>query len=163
MQERIAIPVHNEAYQLVAYAGRSIQWEEPKYRFPPGFHKSQELFLLHRAKHSGNDAVIVVEGFFDAAKVWQAGHRNVAALMGSSLSDAQAGLLHNHFRSAVLMLDGDAAGRSASEAIARRLSQVMPVEAIHLKSGVQPDQLSPREINEMLSGQAKSKSLSYMS
>jgi hypothetical protein len=72
MHQRVVIPVHNKANQLVAYAGRSIHAQEPKYRFPPGFHKSQELFLLHRAGHSGHDGVIVVEGFFDAAKVWQA-------------------------------------------------------------------------------------------
>ena len=36
---------------------------------------------------------MVVEGFSDAAKVWQAGHRNVVALMGSSLSETQSGLL----------------------------------------------------------------------
>lgn len=156
MQGRVVIPVRNRAHQLVAYAGRSIQGEEPRYRFPAGFHKSQELFLLHRASHSGNDAVIVVEGFFDAAKVWQAGHRNVVALMGSSLSDLQAGLLHQHFRSAVLMLDGDAAGQAATETITRRLSQVMDVEPIHLKPGVQPDQLAVREVNDTLSGHLRS-------
>ena len=96
--------------------------------------------------------MIVVEGFFDAAKVWQAGHRNVVALMGSSLSDVQAGLLQKHFRSAVLMLNGDAAGQAATEAITQRLSQIMDVEPIHLKPGVQPDQLAPREINDTLSG-----------
>jgi hypothetical protein len=152
MQGRVVIPVHNTAYQLVAYSGRSIQGEEPKYRFPPGFHKSQELFLLNRASHSGNDSVIVVEGFFDAAKVWQAGHRNVVALMGSTLSEVQAGVLQKHFRSAVLMLDGDAAGQAATEAITQRLSQIMDVEPIHLKPGVQPDQLAPREMNDTLSG-----------
>lgn len=152
MQGRVVIPVHNRAHELVAYAGRSIQGDEPKYRFPPGFYKSQELFLLHRARLSGNDAVIVVEGFFDAAKVWQAGHRNVVALMGSSLSDTQAGVLQKYFRHAVLMLDGDPAGRAATEAISRRLSQVMEVEPIHLMPGVQPDQLAPTEMNETLSG-----------
>jgi DNA primase len=152
MQGRVVIPVHNRAHELVAYAGRSIKGDEPKYRFPPGFYKSQELFLLHRARLSGNDAVIVVEGFFDAAKVWQAGHRNVVALMGSSLSDTQAGLLQKHFRHAVLMLDGDPAGRAATEAISRRLSQIMEVEPIHLMPGVQPDQLAPKEMNETLSG-----------
>ena len=96
--------------------------------------------------------MIVVEGFFDAAKVWQAGHRNVVALMGSSLSDTQAGLLQKHFRQAVLMLDGDDAGRAATDAITRRLSQIMEVEAIHLTPGVQPDQLAPIEMNETLSG-----------
>jgi len=99
--------------------------------------------------------VIVVEGFFDAAKVWQAGHRNVVALMGSSLSDVQSGLLHKHFRSAVLMLDGDAAGQAATEAITPRLSQVMDVDPIHLKPGVQPDQLALREINDTLSGHVR--------
>ncbi len=152
MHGRVVIPIHNKAYQLVAYAGRSIQGEEPKYRFPPGFHKSQELFLLHRARHSGNDAVVIVEGFFDAAKVWQAGHRNVVALMGSSLSDAQTALLHRQFRAALLMLDGDTAGQSATEVIAQRLAPVMRVSVIHLRPGVQPDQLVPREINDMLSG-----------
>jgi len=156
MQGRVAIPIHNSAYQLVAYAGRSIQGEEPKYRFPPGFHKSQELFLFHRARHSGSNAVLIVEGFFDAAKVWQAGHRNVVALMGSSLSEAQTTLLHRQFRSALLMLDGDTAGQSATEAIARRLAPVMKVNTIHLKPGVQPDQLAPTEINNMLSGRMRS-------
>jgi len=156
MQGRVAIPIHNSAYQLVAYAGRSIQGEEPKYRFPPGFHKSQELFLFHRARHSGSSEVLIVEGFFDAAKVWQAGHRNVVALMGSSLSEAQTTLLHRQFRSALLMLDGDTAGQSATEAIARRLAPVMKVNTIHLKPGVQPDQLAPTEINNMLSGHMRS-------
>ena len=151
MQGRVVIPIHNKANQLVAYAGRSIQGDEPKYRFPPGFHKSQELFSFHRARHSGSDSVIIVEGFFDAAKVWQAGYRNVVALMGSSLSDAQAGLLL-HFRSGLLMLDGDSAGQGGTEVIRKRLTGAMDVEVIHLKPGVQPDQLEPREINDLLTG-----------
>ncbi len=155
MQGRIVIPIHNKDYQLVAYAGRSMQGEEPKYRLPPGFHKNQELFLFHRARHSGNNEVIVVEGFFDAAKVWQAGHRNVVALMGSSLSERQAERLQQKFRSAVLMLDGDAAGQAATEAITRRLSQAMDVVPIHLQPGVQPDQLAPKEINDLLSGHVR--------
>jgi DNA primase len=94
--------------------------------------------------------VIIVEGFFDAAKVWQAGDRNVVALMGSSLSDVQAGLLPQHFRSRLLMLDGDSA--AGTEAIRQRLTGAMDVEVIHLKPGVQPDQLEPREINDLLAG-----------
>ncbi len=121
MQGRIVIPIRNKAHELVGYAGRSIDGQEPKYRFPAGFHKSQELFQLHRARQAGTDTVIIVEGFFDAAKVWQAGNRNVVALMGSSLSESQAGLLEKHFRSAVLMLDGDAAGQKATTVIASRL------------------------------------------
>jgi DNA primase len=75
---------------------------------------TKSRLLFHRARHSRSNEVLIVEGFFDAAKVWQAGHRPVVALMGSSLSEAQTTLLHRQFRSALLMLDGDTAGQSAN-------------------------------------------------
>ena len=49
MHGRIVIPIHNERGELVAYAGRSIDGSEPRYKLPAGFHKSVELFNLHRA------------------------------------------------------------------------------------------------------------------
>jgi DNA primase len=94
--------------------------------------------------------VIIVEGFFDAAKVWQAGNRNVVALMGSSLSEVQAGRLQNRFHSAVLMLDGDTAGLKGTASIAECLSHAMEVSIIRLPDGRQPDQIRSREINEAL-------------
>jgi hypothetical protein len=49
----IAIPIHNVKGELVAYTGRAVnstQAElEGKYKFPPGFQKSLEVFNLHRA------------------------------------------------------------------------------------------------------------------
>ncbi|MGA7410202.1 MAG: hypothetical protein WBW33_06935 [Bryobacteraceae bacterium] len=80
MSGRLVIPIHNERGELVAYAGRSIDGSEPRYKLPAGFRKSQVLFSLHRV--TGPD-VIVVEGFFDCMKVWQAGHQAVVSLMGS--------------------------------------------------------------------------------
>jgi hypothetical protein len=38
---RCVIPIRDENSQLVAYAGRAVNGEEPKYRFPAGFRKSQ--------------------------------------------------------------------------------------------------------------------------
>ena len=46
---RCVIPIRDEKSQLVAYAGRAVNGEEPKYRFPAGFRKSQVLFNLDRA------------------------------------------------------------------------------------------------------------------
>ena len=82
MHGRVVIPIRNERHDLLAYAGRAINGEEPKYRFPSGFHKSQVLFNLNRAKQDRDRNVIIVEGFFDAIKFYQAGHANVVALMG---------------------------------------------------------------------------------
>ena len=71
MHDRIVIPIHNPEGELVAYAGRSIDGSEPRYKFPAGFHKSLELFNLHRVR--GEVSVVLVEGFFDCMKVTQAG------------------------------------------------------------------------------------------
>jgi hypothetical protein len=64
LRGRIVIPIHDERGGLVAYAGRAIDAQEPKYRFPAGFRKSLVLFNLHRALATGASTVIVVEGFF---------------------------------------------------------------------------------------------------
>jgi 5S rRNA maturation endonuclease (ribonuclease M5) len=149
---RVVIPIHNERNDLLAYAGRAVNGEEPKYRFPSGFHKSQVLFNLNRARQAGERTVIVVEGFFDAAKVHQAGHPAVVGLMGSSLSDEQPTLLQNHFDRAVLMLDGDEAGQRATALISRRLSKEIEVAVVTLERGAQPDQLASGEINLLLNG-----------
>jgi DNA primase len=81
------------------------------------------VFNLHRAIEFAarqGGVAIVVEGFFDCLKVHQAGYGNVVALMGASLSDRQSELLHTYFRELVVMLDGDEAGRRASQLLAAR-------------------------------------------
>ena len=54
MRSRIVFSIHNEKGELVAYAGRAIDESEPRYKFPAGFHKSLELYNLHRAIGEGN-------------------------------------------------------------------------------------------------------------
>src|ERR1051325_7808950 len=121
MSGRIVIPIYNLHGQLVAYAGRALDNREPKYKLPAGFRKVLELFNLQRAMATGSRIVIVVEGYFDCVRVHQAGFPCVVALMGSSLSAAQESGLRRHCEGIVLMLDGDAAGRAATDVIATRL------------------------------------------
>lgn len=144
------IPIRDEKGQLVAYAGRAVNGEEPKYRFPAGFKKSQVLFNLDRARQTTDRNVIVVEGFFDALKVHQARYPVVVVLMGCSFSQRQSELLLGHFASVTLMLDGDDRGRHAAEAIAQLLRPTVPVHKVELPNHVQPDQLSPAEINVLV-------------
>jgi len=147
MHGRIVIPIHNGRGELVAYAGRSIDGSEPRYKLPAGFHKSLELFNLHRAIGEGSPErrVVVVEGFFDCMKVSQAGLPCVA-LMGSTLSETQEQLLADRFKTACLMLDGDEAGQRATDECLVRLGWRMYVWAASLSDGQQPDQLSTDEI-----------------
>ena len=92
----------------------------------------------------------LVEGFFDAMKLHQAGHPNVVALMGSTFSRRQSDLLTRHFQSLILLLDGDAAGRRAANQIAQSLQSQMPIRRIDLPDGRQPDQMRPAEIHALL-------------
>jgi DNA primase len=150
LRGRIVIPIHNAAGELVAYAGRAIDGQEPKYRFPAGFRKSLVLFNLHRAKAAKASTVVVVEGFFDAIAVHQAGYPAVVALMGSALSHPQADLLCTHFDRVLLMLDGDAAGRQGTAASANLLLTRIAVAIIALEHGTQPDQLGSTEIMRLV-------------
>ena len=137
MKDRVAIPIHNEIGELVAYAGR---WTgepaegEEKYKLPSGFAKSQVVFNLHQAKESAQErGLIVVEGFFDTFRVWQAGFPNVVALMGSRLSEQQRELLVKALGpqgKLTLLFDADEAGRHCEVQCVEELRQ--------LKSSVNP-------------------------
>jgi 5S rRNA maturation endonuclease (ribonuclease M5) len=150
LRGRIVIPIHDEHGTLIAYAGRAIGNQEPKYRFPAGFKKSRVPFNLHRARAAGARDVILVEGFFDAFAVHQGGYASVVALMGSTLSRAQADLLTKHFGRALVMLDGDNAGRQGAAMIADILAARIPNFTIALEDGVQPDQLAPDRIRSLM-------------
>jgi DNA primase len=150
MSGRIAIPIYDDAGRLVAYCGRAVDEIDPRYRFPAGFQKSQVLFHYDRARAAVGDQVIVVEGFFDCMRVYQAGFANVVALMGARLSAAQKRLLADRFPNVVLLLDGDATGRAATRQIASDLAGVCSVTPLLLSPGTQPDQMTTGDIRLFL-------------
>lgn len=155
MRGRIAIPIHDDQGDLVAYAGRAVDRgmadANGKYRLPDGFKKSLVLFNLHRAVEHSERGLIVVEGFFDCFKVHQAGFLNVVALMGSTLAEPQEELLLGSTDRLVLMLDGDDAGGKCLREFYGRLRRRLYLREIHLASGEQPDSLSVDRIRELLS------------
>lgn len=159
MAERIAIPIHNLAGEIVGYAGR---WpgdppeDKPKYKLPEGFRKSLEVFNIHRAATAlPEQPLVVVEGVFDCLKIWQAGFFRVVAVMGNLLSDEQSELL---IKAAApkgriaLMFDEDEAGRSGRQHALLRLSETCYVKVIRLpKEGTQPESLSQQKLLDLLS------------
>jgi DNA primase len=155
MTGRLAIPIHDEHGRLVAYCGRSVDAESPRYRFPAGFRKSAVLFNYHRAAAGSDRSVIVVEGFFDCMRVYQAGYASVVALMGSALSAQQADLLIGRFTEIGLMLDGDPAGQAGTHDAAARLARRGSVHQVLLAPGRQPDQMSDEEIRQALRSVSK--------
>jgi DNA primase len=140
MAGRVCIPIHTADGALVAYAGRWVGPEEDlpegkgKYELPSGFHKGLELFNLHRVEDRNH--LVVVEGFFAAIQLH--GLRVPAvALMGTSISEAQLELLaHANARPITVMLDGDEAGRAASEQVAGAIGNSAWSRIVHLPDGL---------------------------
>ena len=83
----------------------------------------------------------------------QHGYRNVVALMGSSLSPSQEGLIRKHTNSnsrVVVMLDEDEAGQAAREEIAGRLAKFCFAK-VHVfeEPGTQPEHLTADEVQQL--------------
>lgn len=160
MAERIAIPIHNTAGEVMAYAGRfpgEPAEDTPKYKLPQGFRKSLELFNIDRAiKESTEKPLVIVEGFFDCMKLHQQGCRRVVALMGSTMSSAQEELIKQNTTQntrIILMLDEDEAGRAGREDIAVRLSRFAFVK-VHAfeKENMQPEHLGTEALAQITGG-----------
>ena len=160
MAGRIAIPIHNPAGEVVAYAGRfpgEAAEGTPKYKLPPGFKKSQELFNIDRAiKEPAEKPLVIVEGFFDCMKLYELGVRKVVALMGSSMSAAQEELISKHTSPEsriIVILDGDEAGQSGRDDVACRLARHCFVR-VHVfdTPGAQPEELTKDQLKQILGG-----------
>jgi DNA primase len=160
MKGRIAIPIHNEKGELVAYAGR---WpgdppeDTEKYLLPPNFRKSLAVFNLHRAGESAKETVLIlVEGYFGVFRLWQAGFPNVVALMGSYLSERQRELLVATLGPdgrVILLLDNDEAGRQCEAQCLESLAQHLYVKVVRLPEGAnQLDNLTDNQIRQLPTG-----------
>lgn len=110
--------------------------------------KSDLLFNWHRAAPHLARGVVVVEGPFDAMRVWQAGCRPVAALLGTELSSAQRALLATAPR-VVVMLDGDDAGRQGARKLLAALAP-RPVLVVRLPEGRDPADLDDEGLRHLL-------------
>lgn len=139
---RIMIPIVNIADNVVSFVSRKIDKESsPTYRngTPSGiFDKTQCLFGINLAKQKSYDVdyVIVVEGFFDAILMHQAGFVTTVSGMGTSLTFGQADLIKSICPNVYLCYDGDIVGQKAAErAYAILSSKGLNVKRLHLPNG----------------------------
>lgn len=153
MKHRIAIPIHNLNGERVAYSGRYAEEEVPedvmRYKVPTDFHRSLEVFNLHRAQRLGKKHLVLVEGFWSTFRLHGEGIP-VGALMGDSVSPEQAKLIRKAgFRFVTLILDGDETGRSATPEAVNMLSREVYVHVVELPNGVKPDTMSEEVVSSL--------------
>jgi DNA primase len=137
-RRRITFPIANESAKIVAFGGRALGDEMPKYMNSPEtpiYSKSNVLYHLDRAKDElrRSDFAVLVEGYLDAIAVARAGISNVVASCGTSLAVPQIKLLGRFTKRVIINYDPDNAGQLAAErSVALLLEQDFEVRVLAL-------------------------------
>ena len=152
--QRVMMPEIDRRNRLVGYSQRAIgkpKGDFPKYLFNTGFVKMNFLYGEHLITADRGD-IILVEGQFDALKIYQAGY-NVLALRGSELSVVQARKIIELLpagRKVILMMDGDDAGRKITVQAFEMLKDDVQVIKRTLKEGEDPGDLNTKQILDLI-------------
>jgi DNA primase len=129
---RIVFPLEGNLY------GRSILDSAAPHRFLPG--GKGGLYAWDQVRRCPE--IILVEGLFDYAVLWQAGFHNVTCSLGNQLNARQILQLCDGSRRVYLAFDSDAngCGQSAAQRMSRRLwSQGVSARRISLPDGHDPN------------------------
>ncbi|MBQ7248773.1 MAG: DNA primase [Deltaproteobacteria bacterium] len=144
-RNRLMFPVVDSSGAVVAFGGRALADETPKYLNSPEspvYHKGRTLYGLGQARSAMSRAgeVIIVEGYFDLLAVAGAGFENVVATCGTALTTEHAVLLQRHGKKVALLFDGDSAGWKATlRAMEILLGTDVATTVITLEDGADPD------------------------
>lgn len=119
-RKRLIFPISDMGGKVVAFGGRILEGEGPKYVNSPEspvYVKGDILYGLNISKSDIREAgeAIVVEGYMDLLALHSSGIKNVVAALGTALTTSQALLLKRFSSKAVLLFDADSAGLKAAE------------------------------------------------
>ena len=145
-RNRIMFPIHNHQGEVVAFSGRALGNDEPKYLNTPEtpiFNKSKLLYNFHQARANirKKEFVVLFEGFADVISAAEAGVDNGVATMGTSLTEEHIQILKRNCNEVLLCFDSDKAGIEA----ANRASNMFFQEGMTIKVAYMPDGLDPDE------------------
>ncbi|MDZ8263207.1 DNA primase [Nostoc sp. ChiQUE01b] len=165
-RDRLMIPIRDVQGRVIAFGGRTLTDEQPKYLNSPEtelFSKGKILFALDQAKGgiSQLDQAVVVEGYFDAIALHTAGINNAVASLGTALSLQQVRLILRYTESKQLVLnfDADKAGTNAAERAIGEIAELaykgeVQLKILNLPDGKDADeylhQRTPEDYKELL-------------
>ncbi|MFL5321947.1 MAG: DNA primase [Myxococcaceae bacterium] len=145
-RDRLIIPIRSPEGRVIAFGGRILGEGEPKYLNSPEsklYNKSDTLYAMDMARDEvrKRKQAILVEGYFDAIGMHQAGVKNAVALCSTALTPGHLSVLsRGEAKELVLLLDGDNAGRKAVERLAGPLlSAGTATKVALLPDGEDPD------------------------
>jgi len=118
-RDRVMFPIRNVKGECIAFGGRVLGDEKPKYLNSPEtpvFSKGRELYGLFEARNALREHgyVLVTEGYMDVVALAQLGFPNAVATLGTACTTDHVQKLFRFTDSVVFSFDGDAAGRRAA-------------------------------------------------
>jgi DNA primase len=153
-RHRLMFPIADVHGRIIAFSGRALPTppgeappDEPPAKYinsPEGplYKKGEVLYGLYegRVEIRRRGLAVLCEGNFDLVALHQAGFPYAVAPMGTALTEAHARLLRRFAERALLLFDGDSAGRRAVRAAYPLLQKVgVSSQVVELPSGDDPD------------------------
>ncbi|EIJ78905.1 DNA primase [Bacillus methanolicus PB1] len=143
-RDRIMFPIFDPNGNTIAFSGRSLGADEPKYLNSPEtaiFNKSKILYNFHLARRSirKQQQAVLFEGFADVIAADHSGVANGIATMGTSLTEDHVALIRRHVQSVTICFDSDHAGIEAAYRAAAMLSEA----GCQIKVALMPEGLDP--------------------
>lgn len=149
-RHRIMFPIRDVHGRVIAFGGRALGGDQPKYMNSPEtpiFHKSNELYGLYEAHkvHRELQRVLIVEGYMDVISLHQHQITYAVAALGTATGARHLQKLLRYTSEIIYCFDGDEAGRRAAF---RALTESLPLmrDGIHIRflflpEGEDPDNL----------------------
>ncbi len=118
-RDRIMFPIRDPRGRVIAFGGRVLGQDNPKYMNSPEtplFHKGRELYGLYqvRRKRKQPDSLYVVEGYMDVIALAQHGVDNAVATLGTAVTENHLEKLYRVASRLIFCFDGDEAGKKAA-------------------------------------------------
>lgn len=145
-RNRVMFPIFSTSGKVIGFGGRAIGDVMPKYLNSPEseiFLKKNNLYALNFTKKSisDQDHVIMVEGYMDVISLYQNGVKNVAASLGTALTENQSRLISRYTKNAILSYDSDNAGVAAAiRGISIMKGTGLNVKVLRIEDGKDPDE-----------------------
>jgi DNA primase len=145
---RVIFPIADAQGRFVAFGGRALGDDGPKYLNSPEtpvYTKGNHLFGIAHVRDAirRTGFAILVEGYLDFVIPFQAGVDNIVASLGTALTEQQARLLRRYMEKpqVVVNFDADAAGQDATaRSFEVLLAQGFRVNVLALPEGKDPDE-----------------------
>ena len=156
-RHRIMFPIRDGRGRVIAFGGRVLGDDQPKYLNSPEtpiFHKSFTLYGLYEMRQSREkiDHILVVEGYMDVVALAQYDVRNAVATLGTATTVEHLDLLFRQVNEIVFCFDGDNAGLKAAwkalELVLPMMENERSVKFLFLPDGEDPDSMVRKDGTE---------------